>query len=183
MIAVPDKLPFVHWQKKRSVPLSEGWLAESIEHSASTAGYSEWQWTQDITKAITFYLQKEFSGNLITPHQLTHIMRTSISTIGYPEVAQNATLIAPRVSIYLPDIAHHSQYEIIFFQKLRERLEEAFHVVVKGVKLEDIKTCVKIITKNQSWRKNCQILNDEIVMFTRNHINQRHNPNLELMIT
>ena len=39
MIALPQRLPHVIWKKDRLVPLSEGWLAESIEQAAAGAGY------------------------------------------------------------------------------------------------------------------------------------------------
>ena len=41
MIALPQRLPNIIWKNDRLVPLSEGWLAESIERAAANAEAAE----------------------------------------------------------------------------------------------------------------------------------------------
>ncbi|MDX6765504.1 MAG: hypothetical protein SFU85_01815 [Candidatus Methylacidiphilales bacterium] len=170
MIAVPQSLPLVQWHSSRQVPLSEGWLSESIAHSARNAGYTTWEWSGEVAKAITFYLQQDYPGTLITPKQLQAIIRKSLDGIGCGDIARNVSLVAPRVSIDLPEIARHSGLELIFFQHLAARLQEARHVVVKGVRLDGIRHCVKILDGSRKWDQGCQKLNDEIVLFARSHL-------------
>ncbi|NJK90979.1 MAG: hypothetical protein HC904_03565 [Blastochloris sp.] len=116
MIALPQDLPLVEWNKRRNVPLSEGWLAESIQTSASKVGMEQWHWTEDVAKAISYYLQCEFGGTLITPEQLQVLIKKSLRSIGYPEIAKRLTLVAPRVSLHLQEMAARSHHELFFFK-------------------------------------------------------------------
>ena len=182
MIALPQDLPLVRWQNRRNVPLSEGWLAESIDCSASRAGYNQWEWTPDITKALSYYLRKEFHGCLITPSQLQVLIKKSLLSIGYPDVADELTLVAPRVTIYLPEIARNACYELMFFHQLRQRLDDASRVVVRGLKLEGLRGCVKILRQTGRWQDSCDLLNMEIVNFVRSRLNQNTSSTVEIVI-
>jgi hypothetical protein len=182
MIALPQSLPLVQWHSTRQVPLSEGWLSESIEYSARRAGYQSWEWSVEVAKAITFYLQQDYNGTLITPHELRAIIRKSLDGIGCDDIARNVSLVAPRVSIDLPEIARHSGMELIFFQQLGRRLKEARHVVVKGVRLDGIRHCVKILDGSRKWDQGCQKLNDEIVLFARRHVESWNHPAIDLAV-
>lgn len=184
MIAIAQKLPMVLWTGERQVPLSEGWIAESIDHSAQQAGYQEWTWSNEVAYAISYYLQQEYSGCLITKNDLEEVVKRSIEGIGHDELAQELTIVSPRVNIYLPDLARETAYELLFFKRLQEKLEEAIHVVmVRGVKLEELRTCVKIMSCTPRWKQYCQHLHDEIIHFTRQQINKTDAPPMELVIT
>jgi len=182
MIAPRQNLPLVQWRDERHIPLSEGWLAESIEQSALCAGHPGCAWGPDVARAITFYLEQEFAGNVITTDHLQQIIRKSLNGIGYPDVARRAMVVAPRVSIYLPELARHAGFELMFFQLLRDRLQEALHLVVRGVRLEGLRPCVKMIENARHWQKDCELLSDEIVLFSRQHINRWNRPPIDLVI-
>jgi hypothetical protein len=182
MIALPNELPLVEWHNRKNVPLSEGWLAESIATSVERAGLSEWRWTYDVTKAISYFLQTEYKGTLISASDLKLILRKSLTRIGYPELAQEVTLVAPRVTVYLHDIAREALYELSFFAELNDRLEEARRTVVRGVRLEGIRPAVKILTHSGKWNGACEELADEIVRFARNKIAWQCSVSLDLMI-
>jgi hypothetical protein len=182
MIALPQDLPLVEWQKRRNVPLSEGWLAESIQTSATKAGMDHWYWTDDVAKAISYYLQSEFDGTLITPDQLQILIKKSLRSIGYPEIAKTLTIVGPRVSIHLNEIASRSNHELIFFGLLQERLDEARTVRVRGIKLEGLRSSVKILENRPRWQSSCQNLSDEIVSYTRIHLQRWEKHPVELLI-
>jgi hypothetical protein len=182
MIALPQDLPLVEWQKRRNVPLSEGWLAESIQNSAHKAGLNQWHWTEDVAKAISYYLQSEFNGTLITSDQLQVLIKKSLRSIGYPEIAKSLTIVAPRVSIHLNELASRSCHELIFFAQLEERLNEARSVHVRGIKLEGLRSCVKTLGNTPRWRSSCQDLSDEIVSYVRSHLKKWEKHPMELLI-
>lgn len=183
MIALPQEMPLVRWNQGTQVPLSEGWLAESIDYSAMRAGYEEWGWTPEIAKAVAYYLSQEYPGTLITMGEVEDILQKAVLGIGYPEVAGAIAMVAPRVRIYLPDLARDAELELFFFKRLRDKLEDALNVVVRGVKLEGIRPCVKMIRGARKWHKYCDVLNDDIILFTRKHLYQCKNPPLELVIS
>ena len=184
MIAVGNQLPHVPWKEDRNIPLSEGWIAESLEHSARLAGLEGWQWSAEVARAIVHFLQRDYHQPLISVEELTLVLERSLTGIGYPEVARHAQMVAPRVNIYLPDLARQAPYELLFFTALRERLQEARHVIVRGVKLEGLRTCVKMLRSRKRWRSRCESLGDEIVLFSRQQLasgNPAGNP-VELVI-
>lgn len=160
----------VQWRNVRAVPLSIGWLAESLEASAERAGAGNWSWSGEVAQALGRYLEREFSGQTITTDQLAELMRRSLCGIGCGHIASQVAVVAPRVNIYLPDLAHQAELELMFFRLLRERLEEAVAVVVRGVRLEGLRPCVKILGGSKSWGNRCESLNDEIVAFSRHHL-------------
>lgn len=182
MIAVPQSLPLVQWHSSRQVPLSEGWLSESIARSAQRAGYSSWEWSKEVARAITFYLQQDYQGTLISPRDLRAIIRKSLDGIGCGDIARKVSLVAPRVSIDLAEIARLSGLELIFFQMLASRLLEARHVVVQGVRLDGIRPCVKILDGSRKWDRGCQKLNDEIVTFARRHVESWNHAEVDLAV-
>lgn len=183
MIAPQLGLPLVEWNGRRNIPLSEGWLTESIQTAAVKAGYSDCAWSCDVARAISFYLETEFPGSLITTGQLHEILDKSLRGIGLDDVAEVTTIVAPRVSIYLPELACQSSCELFFFHELREKLQEALRVVVRGVRLEGLRPCVKMLEGTQRWQMRCESLSDEIVLFTRDHLFRDDQPPVELVIS
>jgi hypothetical protein len=181
MIATPHNLPYVSWSEDRPIPLSEGWILESISQAVHQAGNADWNFGEDIAKAICYYLKRDFQHTLISVQDVNFLIRQSLQGVGCPDIAFHAALIAPRVNIYLPDIAMESPYELQFFSSLGERLREAIRVVVRGVKLEGLRPCVKIIESRKKWMPNCEVLSDEIVSFSRKYL-AAHPDNLELVI-
>lgn len=182
MIALTQNLPLVEWQHTRNVPLSEGWLAESIQASASTVGVNHWHCTEDVAKAIAYYLEYEFNGTVITPEQLQVLIKKSLQSIGYPEIADALEIVAPRVSIQLFEMADRSRHEMIFFNLLHERLNEARAVQVRGIRLAGLKDSVKILENVPRWQSSCDSLRDDIVIFTRNHLLKWEHHPVELLI-
>ncbi|MEO0454103.1 MAG: hypothetical protein AAFY98_08195 [Verrucomicrobiota bacterium] len=179
---MPERLPMLNWAERQSIPLSEGWLSESVDWSAERAGYANWEWTEDVVKALSYYLEEEYATMTISHQDLIGLIHVSIKTIGYPEIAEHATIVAPRVSIYLPEIAQESPWELAFFHRLREKLEQAAETVVRGVRLVGIRPCVKKLRGTNRWQVSCQSLNDEIVAYSRKIILEWDQPAVDLLV-
>src|SRR5271168_1279817 len=138
MIALPQRLPHVIWKNDRLVPLSEGWLAESIEHAAAAAGHPRWYLAPEVARAIAIYLENDWVAPALPLDHLREMVRRSLEGIGFDDIAQNSLIVPPRVSISLTELALVSQMELSFYQMLRERLTDAIDVQVGGVKLEGL---------------------------------------------
>src|ERR1700677_3858843 len=130
MIALPQKLPHVIWRNGRLVPLSEGWLAESIEHAAAGAGYHRWHLAPDVARAIAVYLENDWIGPSLTLDNLREMVRRSLEGIGFEDIAQKSLIVPPRVSISLTELAMVAEIELAFYNMLRERLSDALDVQV-----------------------------------------------------
>jgi hypothetical protein len=180
MIAFPQRLPNVVWRNQRLVPLYEGWIRESIVEAAARAGFQQWDLAPEISQAITRYLEDE--APTVTVAQLTEIVRRSLKGIGFDAVARESNIVAPRVSIYLPELARSARYEMMFFPLLGHRIGEALEYNVRGVQLEGLRDCVKIIDHAMKWRQTCAHLSDQIVEFTKAHLERAAAARVELVV-
>jgi hypothetical protein len=169
MIALPQRLPHVIWKNDRLVPLSEGWLAESIEHAAAAAGHHRWHLAPEVARAIAIYLENDWVAPALTLDNLTEMVQRSLQGIGYEDIARKSLIVPPRVSISLMELAVQAPYEIEFYPLLKERLADALEVQVGGVRLEGLRDCTKILDAAGRWRHTCVRISDEIIYFCRSY--------------
>jgi hypothetical protein len=170
MIALPQKLPHVIWKNNRLVPLSEGWLAESIESSAAAAGLLRWHLAPEVARAIAVYLENDWVAPSLSIENLQEMVRRSLEGIGYEEIAAQSLIVPPRVSISLLELAARAPYELEFYPLLKERLGDALDVQVAGVRLEGLRDCSKILDAAGRWRETCVRISDDIIYFCRSYM-------------
>jgi hypothetical protein len=182
MIASAYRLPQIIWNNGRLVPLSEGWLAESIEQSALAAGHEEWAMTNEVARAIAHYLENDWISPALSLEVLREMLRRSLEGIGHREIADASFIVPPRVSISLTDLAMIAPYPLEFFPILRTRIHEAVDIPVRGVRLEGLRECTKILDSAHRWRRTCDEIRDDIVLFARACIYQRRPLQIELII-
>jgi len=182
MIALPQRLPHVIWKNDRLVPLSEGWLAESIEHAAAAAGHPRWHLAPEVARAIAVYLENDWVAPALTLDNLKEMVRRSLEGIGFNEIAQESLIVPPRVSISLIEIAARAPYEIEFYPLLKERLGDALDVQVAGVRLEGLRDCTKILDAAGRWRQTCVRINDDIIHFCRSFMHVSTPRTVDLVI-
>jgi hypothetical protein len=182
MIALPQRLPNIVWKNDRLVPLSEGWLAESIERAAANAGHPRWHLAPEVARAIAIYLEDDWISPSLTIDHLNQMVKRSLEGIGFSEIARESCIVPPRVSISLTEIAHRAPYEIEFYPLLRQRLGDAVEVQVAGVRLEGLRDCTKILDSAGRWRQTCQRINDEIIHFCRSFMHLATAKTVDLVI-
>lgn len=170
MIALPQRLPHVIWKNDRLVPLSEGWLAESIEHSAAAAGHPRWYLAPEVARAIAVYLENDWIAPALSIDHLREMVQRSLMGIGYEDIARKSLIVPPRVSISLMELAVRAPYEIEFYPLLKERLADALEVQVGGVRLEGLRDCTKVLDAAGRWRQTCVRISDEIIYFCRSYV-------------
>jgi hypothetical protein len=182
MIAFPQKLPHVIWRQDRLVPLSEAWLVESINHAARRAGHEHWELTPHVARAVAHFLEEDEEASTLTVEQIQHIVRQSLKGIGYPDIAHASELLPPRVSISLPEIAAQTGCELVFYPMLKGRLHQAFAYEVRGIRLEGLRACVKMLDAAQKWRKTCDTLSSDIVVYARTVLSRTAHDGIELVV-
>lgn len=182
MIALPQKLPHVVWHNNRLVPLSEGWLAESIEHAAAGAGYHRWHLAPEVARAIAVYLENDWIAPSLTTDHLREMVSRSLEGIGFDDIARKSLIVPPRVSISLTELALVAKWEIAFYPMLRDRLNDAIEVQVGGVKLEGLRDCSKLLGSAGRWRQNCGRISDEIIHFCRSFVHRSVPSAVDLVI-
>jgi hypothetical protein len=182
MIALPQRLPHVIWKNDRLVPLSEGWLAESIESAAAAAGHPRWHLAPEVARAIAVYLEDDWVAPALPLDHLREMVRRSLEGIGYEDIARESLIVPPRVSISLMELAVRAPYEIEFYPLLKERLADALEVQVGGVRLEGLRDCAKVLDAAGRWRRTCVRISDEIIYFCRSYICQMVPRTVDLVI-
>jgi ubiquinone biosynthesis protein COQ9 len=170
MIALPQRLPHIIWKNDRLVPLSEGWLAESIEHAAEAAGHHRWHLAPEGARAIAVYLENDWVAPALKVDHLREMVQRSLEGIGYEDIARESLIVPPRVSISLMEIAVRAPYEIEFYPLLKERLADALEVQVGGLRLEGLRSCAKVLDAAGRWRSTCVRISDDIIYFCRSYI-------------
>jgi len=182
MIALPQRLPHVIWKNDRLVPLSEGWLAESIEQAAAAAGHPRWDLAPEVARAIAVYLEDDWVAPALPLEHLNEMVRRSLEGIGYDEIARKSLIVPPRVSISLMELAVKAPYELEFYPLLKERLSDAIEVQVAGVRLEGLRDCTKVLDAANRWRQTCVRISDEIIHFCRSYMHQAVPRTVDLVI-
>jgi hypothetical protein len=182
MIASAYRLPQIIWNNGRLVPLSEGWLAESIEQSAAAAGHKEWAMTNEVARAIAHYLENDWISPALSLENLKMMVKLSLEGIGHREIAAASFIVNPRVSISLADLALIAPLPIEFFPALRSRIYEALEIPVRAVRLEGIRECTKLLEAAPRWRRTCEVTREDIVHFSRTCLLQRPAQQIELLI-
>lgn len=182
MIALPQKLPHVIWRNDRLVPLSEGWLAESIEQAAEGAGYHRWHLAPEVARAIAVYLENDWIAPALPVDHLREMVQRSLEGIGFEDIARKSLIVPPRVSISLMELAVRAPYEIEFYPLLKERLADALEVQVGGVRLEGLRDCTKLLDAAGRWRRTCERINDDIIHFCRSYIYRTMPRTVDLVI-
>ena len=182
MIALPQPLPHIVWTNGRLVPLSEGWLAESIERAAAVAGLPRWHLAPEVARAIALYLEDDWISPSLSIDHLNQMVRRSLEGIGYGEIAKVSLIVPPRVSISLSELAQRAPYEIEFYPLLKERLGDAIEVQVAGVRLEGLRDCTKILDAAGRWRQTCCRINDDIIFFCRTYLHRFMTQPFDLVI-
>ena len=182
MIALPQRLPHVIWRNGRLVPLSEGWLAESIERAAAEAGHHRWHLAPEVARAIAVYLENDWVAPALSLDSLREMVRRSLEGIGFDDIARKSEIVPPRVSISLMELAVLAPYEIEFYPLLRERLADALDVQVGGVRLEGLRDCTKVLDAAGRWRQTCVRISDEIIYFCRAYVYRTMPRTVDLVI-
>jgi len=109
-------------------------------------------------------------------------MWCSLESIGFEEVAKESRLLPPRVSISLPQLARQTGYELLFFPALQGQLTEALDLRVRGVRLEGLRDCAKLLVAKKRWESQCRELSEQIIGFSRSVIMKSPEPPVELLI-
>jgi len=170
MIALPQRLPYVLWKGDRLLPLSEDWLVESLSLSSRAAGHDRWDLSQHVARAIVSYLEEEYCASTITPTQVNQMLSQSVEKIGFGDIAAKTSLISPRLAISLAEIADSAPYELLFYPRLREKLDDIVAMEVRGLVCGDLRPCVKILDQAPRWRQTCDTLSEQIVAYIRTYM-------------
>ncbi len=169
MIAFADNLPLVRLSDKRAVKFERVWLERAVAEAAEAAGYERWWLTPHVAESVTSFLEKEFEENIIATQCLRTLVSSVLQVIGYPDVARRFVLPEPPVRLSLVALAESAGtgYELAFFRELDHTLRRVLSSRSSRIELCDLTACVKRLRRARAWRKDCDLLRNEIVIHIR----------------
>jgi hypothetical protein len=143
-----------------------------VLQSAQRAGYPKWWLAEHVTESVGAYLAAQRETNVMPVAGLTKTVRSVLQVIGYAEVARHFVAEPPFARISLAQVARDagSGYELAFFRKLGQRIEELLAARHSCLEIVGLESCVKTLRSRKIWSRECDALRAEIVHFVRERI-------------
>jgi len=160
------------------MPFERTWLVVSLAKAAENAGYKKWWLAPHVTESVTNYLEKDFGESVVTINRLEKAVQSVLQVIGYADVAGHFHAAPPPARISLVELARDAGhgYELVFFDLLRTRIQEAVDGKTERLEICDAHRGVKLLRSAKNWRRDCSGLLDEIVTFVRDEVDSHSRP-------
>lgn len=154
------------------MPFERNWLVGSLAKAASEAGYQKWWLAPHVTESVTNFLEKDFPEPVVTIPRLEKAVQSVLQVIGYEDVAGHFQAAPPPARISLVELARDAGhgYELVFFDLLKSRLQDALTGETEKLEICDAHHGVKLLRAAKNWRRDCSGLLDEIVAFVRGEV-------------
>jgi len=169
MIAFRDDLPLIQFPDGQAVAFERDWLIEALSRAAHKAGYAQWWLAEHVAESVTQYLRGQSEWTVIPVGQMERAVQSAVEVIGYGDVARHFAAGRPRARVSLMELARDAGncYELAFFEILGRRIWELAHEQRCDFELFDLEACVKLLRGKKVWSRDCDVLQSEIVSFTR----------------
>jgi hypothetical protein len=171
MIAYLEELPLIRFPDGRVWRYESSWLTESLALAAETVGQESWL-APHVAQGVEAYLRRDVQEDILPLADLEAIVRRALCAVGFPEIANAYESIPPPTRFSLLDLAlaAGSGFELLFFQILSRRLQEAVEAGSRRIACEDLRDCVKVLRGAKHWRSDCRGLHEEIIDFVRERL-------------
>lgn len=167
MIAFLDDHPLVQLHDGQMMVFERRWLELALQRAARAAGYESWWLATDVVESVSQYLQADFAETVVPSERLELTVQAVLQSIGYADIAAHFRSCPPPARISLLAVAQRSgeRFEILFFQLLREALQEALTSGAVQIELHGLVPAVKHLRRAKHWRRDCSVLRAEVVDF------------------
>jgi hypothetical protein len=171
MIAYLQDLPMIRFPDGRVWLYESEWLTESLILAAEAAGQESWL-VSHVAQGVEAYLRRDIQDPILSVEELEDFVRRALCAVGFPEIAGAYESLPPptRFSLLELALAAGPGFELLFFQILSQRLQEAVEAGSRRIACEDLRDCVKVLRGAKHWRSDCRGLHAEIVEFVREHL-------------
>lgn len=185
MIALHEQELLVEFQSGRLVIFERRWLHRSLTLAAQQAGYEKWWLADHVTESVATYFADHLDLRIVGIQRLQLAVTSVLETIGYSEVAQHFDPVPPPVEINLFTLAIEADtgFELIFFQMLQRKIEEAIATGSEEFRFTGVHACAKRLTSSKIWCGDCQHLRGEILEFVDRRMLAIDRPNLTYCVS
>ena len=171
MISLASGLPVLQIGDRCVSHYSSEWLETSIRSAAEEAGHEGWWFASDIVRSLFLYLRDCFQDTVITVNQLFEKLRLTLSALGFQDIATHLLDQVPPCRISLMQLATDAEmngfYELHFFRKLGESLDEAIATGTHLVSTSGLRRAVRVLCGAKRWSPSCESLYQDTLTFIR----------------
>lgn len=151
------------------IPCSAEALTIELVHKVSPA--IDPTLLQEASAAVSHYFQHELKRTCIGVAEFADALAVVLRKLGSNvELKTEETKPTEVKELNLARIAAEcctTNYELAFFQQLRERTESALREAPELLHIKDLRRCVKQLTGSKRWTRRCRQLRDQIVDYVR----------------
>lgn len=164
MICIAGKLPVLQVGRHQVCGYKTDWIRAGLEQAAVRAGQKDFPFVEDVYDAIVYYLENKCSLRLLPVEALNQRIVHMLKRIGCEHIARAVTSMAPPITLSLEEAAQQAgeQYELGFFNVLKQEIKDAKDSGAAAVIFEDVKKSVCILKNTEQWDESCTELEDEI---------------------
>jgi hypothetical protein len=172
MIQAHDDIAWVKFDDGHLAPFDEQDLALSIQSVAERAGQADWWLAESIAAAIHAYAVKCRSDNVIPSHEITEVVTTVLSMLGFKELSQAYANQQRRTAIHLGELAGRvgTAFELEFFRQLDHALGAAADRQLSVLEVNGLRACVMQLRGARRWTAGCRRFAEEIVEYVRERV-------------
>jgi hypothetical protein len=165
MIALLQGLPLVALPNGQSVSFQKLWIKNALQGTASEQGYNCWSF--ELAESVELYLKREWSGSVITIAELEVIIKKLLLSLQLPDLAASFFLPSPPIKLSLLELAKEAgeNYELLFFQLLKKRLEKVTQSSVEQLEIYGLDESLRYFFQHK--RLGRQEVKNQIINYIR----------------
>ena len=142
----------------------------SIELVADASPMIEPELVKEAAAAVLHYFKTELAQECVTVGEFTLALEKSMNGFGFSVTSLKVEGPQPRIveaDLRLLACASGKGFELMFFPKLREQIHRTLDAAPQVLHFHGLRGCVKQLMGAKRWTTRCQVLNDQIVEFSR----------------
>ena len=174
MISFKDHYPLITDPAGGVASFSQAWLHAILKDAARNADGETWPLVEDVAVAVSAYLQRYHFHPVISLEELARMIRHTLHSVGYPELAEVIQVAHPVRQISLLRCAHDPplQSEADFYLRLQRTIDHCHRQGVQRLDLSDLSACedmLRLIDQAFPWHEPAGS-REKIVAFVRRQI-------------
>ena len=184
MICLSGNLPALKIGHQHVIGYHTDWIQEALQRAAAACDLKDCPFLEDLSEGILYYLEKRCSLRVFAIEDLYARMRKMLRKIGYPEIAQHLSPLAPPVTVSLigPALDAGPKNLGAFFKILLEEISLLQEDGAELINFCDINARIEILLGQCSETSRAR-LKDEISAFLENYRQLHQQPKFEFSVT
>ncbi|NNC90743.1 MAG: hypothetical protein HKN82_19985 [Akkermansiaceae bacterium] len=174
MICLVGNLPVLEIGRLQVTGYGTEWIDRSLMRAAESCNRSDFPFIDDIRDGVLHYLEHKCPWRMLPIEDLFDRMRRMLRRIGCDAIAEQLRPITPPLTVSISRAAREAGngFELVFFQKLQEEIDDLRVRGAEEFRFTDIRESVFTLRGTQRWTRSCDVLHQEILVFLQNFAQQ-----------